>query len=189
MCFPGRLIILGRSEGPDPPVVQFPELELQSENPGIGNIPFFAALAPLATAAAADGLAPQVAAAGVFGLGPLPKAGNNSSDCTSNAGAPLVADLSAAGGEAGAGVGTGAGVACAEVEAVAGASGFPSFTNDEGGGCLISSSSWASSTVTLWAASAVCFAASMAARDPLALDASEAMMNCSRGNQVPEGRE
>lgn len=44
---------------------------------------------PLATtAAAAEGLfAPHVAAAETAGFGPLPSAGNSSSDCTSNAGA------------------------------------------------------------------------------------------------------
>lgn len=96
---------------------------------------------PWATAAAADGFfAPQVAAAGAEGLGPLPSAGNSSSDCTSNAGVFLTAGF-----EIGEGVAVSAGV-----ESKTGATGADEllFTRDDGGGCLRSSSSITSSTVT-----------------------------------------
>lgn len=74
------------------------------------DIPVFTPEPLAAAAATVEGLAPQVEAAGVLGLGPLPRAGNNSSDCTSKAGLPLGADLGAEAGVGAAAAAAGAGI-------------------------------------------------------------------------------
>lgn len=172
MCFPGRDMILGASNEPNPAADTWQRqlkiqaiVEIDIQDWEVLGMPF-------ATVAATEGfLAPQVAAAGAWGFGPLPRAGNNSSDRTSKAGVFFGAAW--AGGE---------GDVVSAVDGAGGAGrGRSSFTEKDGGGCFRSSSSTTSSTVTLWALSWACCSSSMAARDleppplTLALGVSEAM--------------
>ena len=85
MCFPGRLMIFGVSEGPNPWAKRIMSVQERDTYIWLVYIHLCEPMAtPLATAAARDGLlAPQVVgAAGLagFGLGPLPKAGKDSSE-------------------------------------------------------------------------------------------------------------